>query len=62
MRYISTRGGMPPKLFSEILLSGLSPDGGLAIPETYPQITEDELNDWRGLNYPSLAFRLESWV
>ncbi|MCH9638021.1 MAG: hypothetical protein K0U40_00860, partial [Betaproteobacteria bacterium] len=27
MRYISTRGGMSPKRFSEILLSGLSPDG-----------------------------------
>ncbi|MEK7768653.1 MAG: hypothetical protein AAB286_02920, partial [Pseudomonadota bacterium] len=36
MRYISTRGGMPPKTFSEILLSGLASDGGLAMPEAYP--------------------------
>ncbi|SFE20876.1 threonine synthase [Nitrosomonas sp. Nm166] len=60
MRYISTRGGMPPKSFSEILLSGLSPDGGLAIPETYPQITAAELDAWRGLNYQSLAFEILS--
>jgi threonine synthase len=60
MRYISTRGGMPPKSFSEILLSGLSPDGGLAIPEAYPQITATELAAWRGLSYPALAFEILS--
>lgn len=60
MRYISTRGGMPHKRFSEILLSGLSPDGGLAIPEVYPAITADELQSWRSLPYPSLAFEILS--
>ncbi len=60
MRYISTRGGMPPKHFSEILLSGLSPDGGLAIPEDYPQITAVELAAWRDLSYQSLAFEILS--
>ena len=60
MRYISTRGGMPPKTFSEILLSGLSPDGGLAMPETYPQITTVELASWRNLNYQSLAYEIMS--
>jgi len=60
MRYISTRGGMPPKTFSEILLSGLSPDGGLAIPESYPTITATELMTWRRLSYPELAFEILS--
>jgi threonine synthase len=60
MRYISTRGGMPPKSFSEILLSGLSPDGGLAIPEAYPQVTAAELDAWRGMSYQSLAFEILS--
>ncbi len=60
MRYISTRGGMPPKSFSEILLSGLSPDGGLAIPEVYPHITAAELEAWRGLSYQALAFEILS--
>jgi threonine synthase len=60
MRYISTRGGMPPKDFSEILLSGLSPDGGLAIPETYPRIAAADLDAWRGLSYQSLAFEILS--
>lgn len=60
MRYISTRGGMLPKTFSEILLSGLSPDGGLAIPEKYPKISLTELNDWRDLGYQDLAFEIIS--
>lgn len=60
MRYISTRGGMPPKTFSEILLSGLSPDGGLAIPEKYPTIDADQLTAWRDLSYQSLVFEILS--
>ena len=60
MRYISTRGGMPPKKFSQILLGGLAPDGGLAMPETYPQIDAGELARWRGLSYPELAFEIIS--
>ncbi|SFP45186.1 L-threonine synthase [Nitrosomonas cryotolerans] len=58
MHYISTRGGMPPKSFSDILLSGLSPDGGLAIPELYPRIDAAELERWRKLSYQSLAFEI----
>ena len=60
MHYISTRGGMPPKPFSEILMSGLSPDGGLAMPESYPQISVGELESWRGLSYPALAYEIIS--
>ena len=60
MRYISTRGGMPPKAFSEVLLSGLASDGGLIIPEDYPKISPAKLETWRGLNYPDLAFEIIS--
>jgi threonine synthase len=60
MRYISTRGGMTPKVFSEILLSGLSPDGGLAIPQAYPRISRETLAAWRSMSYQSLAFEILS--
>lgn len=60
MRYHSTRGGMPPRTFTEILLSGLAPDGGLAVPEAYPQIGAIELAAWRELDYPALAFEVLS--
>ncbi len=56
MRYISTRGGLPPATFSDILLGGLAPDGGLTIPEEYPILAPGELAGWRGLPYSELAF------
>ncbi len=55
MQYVSTRGGMTPQPFSEILIGGLASDGGLVIPETYPTLDAQELNAWRKLNYPELA-------
>ncbi len=60
MRYISTRGGMAPQSFSDILLGGLAPDGGLVVPEQYPQIDEATLARWRALSYPELAFEIVS--
>ena len=39
MKYVSTRGGMQPQLFQDVLLEGLAPDGGLAVPES--------LSDWQ---------------
>ena len=65
MNYISTRGGAFTSNgsqgragFSDILLEGLAPDGGLAVPEVYPQVSPDELDAWRNLSYPELAFEV----
>lgn len=55
MKYISTRGGMQPAPFSETLLEGLAPDGGLAVPETLPTVRRATLESWRALDYPALA-------
>ncbi|MGB7481550.1 MAG: threonine synthase [Burkholderiaceae bacterium] len=58
MQYVSTRGQCPPQTFSEILLGGLAPDGGLYLPQHYPQIGGAELDAWRGLPYAELAFEI----
>jgi len=58
MRYISTRGGMAPQTFSEILLGGLCPDGGLAVPESTPRVSPAELAAWRSLPYAELAYEV----
>ncbi|MFA6311549.1 MAG: threonine synthase [Sterolibacterium sp.] len=58
MQYISTRGNSPTRNFTEILLAGLAPDGGLYLPETYPRVTQGELSEWRQLSYPALAFKV----
>jgi threonine synthase len=57
VRYVSTRGGAAPQRFTDILLEGLAPDGGLYVPETYPRA---DLTAWRTLGYPELAFRILS--
>jgi threonine synthase len=60
MKYLSTRGEPAGRSFSEILLEGLAPDGGLYLPERYPQIDVATLARWRYLSYPELAFELLS--
>lgn len=48
MQYISTRDtGATPASFTDILLGGLAPDGGLYLPVEYPQLTDATLTHWR---------------
>jgi threonine synthase len=58
MQYVSTRGQAAPLPFSDILLGGLAPDGGLYLPTEYPQVTGAELDAWRHLSYADLAFQV----
>jgi threonine synthase len=60
VKYISTRGDRTPRGFSEILLEGLAPDGGLYLPVEYPQVDAATLARWRGLSYAELAFEVLS--
>jgi len=38
-RYLSTRGGAHGASFDRVLLDGLAPDGGLYVPEAWPDLT-----------------------
>ncbi|MCD0417871.1 threonine synthase [Rubrivivax sp. JA1024] len=60
MKYLSTRGDLTPRGFSDILLEGLAPDGGLYLPTHYPQVDPATLQRWRGLSYADLAFEILS--
>ena len=60
MNYLSTRGDKTPRKFCDILLEGLAPDGGLYLPDHYPQVTPATLDAWRGLPYADLAFEVLS--
>ena len=60
MRYISTRGQSAPQSFCDILLGGLAPDGGLYLPESYPQVSRADLDAWRQLSYADLAYEILS--
>jgi threonine synthase len=52
MLYVSTRGAAPARRFTEILLEGLAPDGGLYVPESFPSV---DLSKLRNKKYPELA-------
>ncbi|HPU10453.1 MAG TPA: threonine synthase [Ottowia sp.] len=64
MNYLSTRGDATPRQFCDILLEGLAPDGGLYLPEHYPQVDRMTLDHWRHLyaqhGYATLAFEILS--
>ena len=60
MKYISTRGDPTERDFSEILLEGLAPDGGLYLPTHYPKVDDATLTRWRGMGYADLAFEILS--
>jgi len=60
MKYVSTRGHEAKLGFSEILLEGLAADGGLYMPESYPKVTREQLDQWRHLSYADLAYEVLS--
>jgi len=58
VKYISTRGEAPSLSFEEVVLTGLASDGGLFVPETIPQFSQEEIASWTGLNYKELALKI----
>ncbi len=64
MKYLSTRGHADRPHFCDILLEGLAPDGGLYLPEHYPQVSDATLTAWRKVyhdqGYAALAFEILS--
>ena len=55
MKYVSTRGGAPVLGFDDVLLAGLARDGGLYVPETWPELTAGQVADVAGRPYAEVA-------
>jgi threonine synthase len=58
MKYVSTRGEAPVLGFSDALLSGLARDGGLYLPEHFPQFSASEIHSLRGKTYAEVAIQV----
>ncbi len=58
MKYISTRGTAPALSFEEAMLTGLARDGGLYVPESWPQMSTAEIAALAGLSYEEVAYRV----
>ena len=55
VRYVSSRGGVPPCDFEQALLDGLAADGGLYLPERWPRLERDRFEALRGASYQEVA-------
>ena len=55
MKYISTRNGLKEFNFTEVFIKGLADDGGLFVPKTIPELSEEKLLRLSKLNYKDLA-------
>ena len=59
-RLVSTRDIEKKDIsYTDALLEGLAPDGGLYVPVEYPQLTKDDLVQLKGKSYPELAFEVK---
>ena len=58
MQYLSTRGRAPVLGFEDAMLAGLARDGGLYLPESWPQISADEIAGFVGMPYAQVAIRV----
>jgi threonine synthase len=56
LHYVSTRGTAPVLGFEEVLLTGLASDGGLYVPESWPELSGEELRRLAGRSYAEVAF------
>ena len=54
-RYISTRGEAPALGFCDVMLTGLARDGGLYVPEVWPQFSPDSIAQFFGRPYWEVA-------
>lgn len=60
MKYVSTRGDAPTLDFCQVVTTGLATDGGLYVPESWPQVSVAEMEAWKSLSYPQLVAALMS--
>src|SRR5882762_4466737 len=57
MHYVSTRGAAGAS-FIDVLLGGPAADGGLYLPEHWPQFSQSTIAQFAGLSYADVAFRI----
>jgi len=60
IRYCSTRGEAPSVGFLDVALTGLAPDGGLYVPEAWPVLNQNSIEQFAGLPYHEVAARVIS--
>ena len=60
MNFISTRGGEKVNGAAQAIVKGLAEDGGLFVPESFPAVSREELEEMLPLSYPERAAKVLS--
>ena len=58
MQFISTRGHAPRLGFADTMLTGLANDGGLYLPESWPQISPEQIASFANAPFASVAYEV----
>ena len=60
IEYVSNKGGGQAVDIETAILNGYATDGGLYVPKHLPQISFEQLEQWKNLSYKKLAFEILS--
>ncbi len=58
MKYVSTRGAAPVLEFADVLLAGLARDGGLYVPDSWPELSLEAIARYATTPYAEVAFEV----
>lgn len=62
MKLYSTNLKAPEVSFQEALITGLAPDRGLYMPKSLPTFSKEEIDSFKDVPYPEIAYRVLSKV
>ena len=58
IKYVSTRGPGPSQSFTDVMMAGMAPDGGLYLPEVWPELDADLFDRLVGMSYAEIAMHI----
>ncbi len=58
MKFISTRAKAPELEFEDVIITGLASDGGLYVPQSWPQISHDQIRSFASRPYHEVAYEV----
>lgn len=63
IQYVSTRGPGASHSFLDVMMAGMAPDGGLYLPETWPELDRGLFSHLSGLRFAEIAMHvIEAFV
>ncbi len=58
INYVSTRGPGPSHSFLDVMMAGMAPDGGLYLPEIWPELDSELFSHLSGMSYAEIAMHI----